>query len=162
MVMLGTALCLVLVQGPGPDIVRIDWSAAAGADTAIAGVRRDYVTAINARDRMADAFYTRDAVASLASGAIVSGAPAVTAQLRTALEADGRAVTITLTPMRFVVEGATGSETGTFVETVTGPAGAATTVEGIYVTVYSRAADGQWRIAMEARTTGSSPPLAVW
>jgi ketosteroid isomerase-like protein len=111
------ALLLVLGPPPGDGLMQVDWSAAAGADSAIAGVRRDYVTAINARDRNAEAFYTADAVAALTSGSIVNGAPALAERLRTALDADQPGVTITLTPRRFVIDGATGSESGTFVET---------------------------------------------
>jgi ketosteroid isomerase-like protein len=155
------ALLLVLGPPPGDGLMQVDWSAAAGADSAIAGVRRDYVTAINARDRNAEAFYTADAVAALTSGSIVNGAPALAERLRTALDADQPGVTITLTPRRFVIDGATGSESGTFVETRFDSA-ESRTVEGVYVTIYSLGADGQWRIAMEARTTGSRPPLVKW
>jgi len=162
MSMLCLALCLVLGPRSMDATIRVDWSAAAGTDSPIADVRRDYITAINARDQRADAFYSPDAVAALTSGSIVSGAPELAGRLRTALEHDApSAVTITLTPTRFVVDGATGSEIGTFTETRLEPAGTHT-VEGVYVTIYSRAADGQWRIAMEVRTTGSRPPLAVW
>jgi uncharacterized protein (TIGR02246 family) len=160
MSMLCAALFLVL--GPSPDnVMQVDWSAAAGVESAIADVRRNYVTAINARDARAEAFYAPDAVAALSSGSIVNGAPALAGRLRTALEADLHGVTITLAPRRFVIDGATGSETGTFIETIS-DATERRTVEGVYVTIYSRAADGQWRIAMEVRTTGSRPPLATW
>ena len=155
------ALLLVLGPPPSDGLMQVDWSAAAGADTAIADVRRDYVTAINARDKKAEVFYASDAVAALTSGSIVNGAPAVAERLRTALDAEQSGVSITLTPRRFVIDGATGSETGTFVETRSGD-GQGSTVEGVYVTIYSRGADGQWRIAMEVRTTGSKPPLAIW
>lgn len=161
MSMLCAALCLALGPAPSDNVMHVDWSTAAGVDTAIADVRRDYVTAVNAHDARAEAFYAPDAVAALSSGSIVNGAPALTARLRTALDADLPGVTITLTPQRFVIDGATGSETGTFVETTAAtPPGRA--VEGVYVTIYSRGADGQWRIAMEVRTTGSRTPLAVW
>jgi hypothetical protein len=32
----------------------------------------------------------------------------------------------------------------------------------VYVTIYSRADDGRWRIALEIRTTGRAPALGVW
>jgi ketosteroid isomerase-like protein len=160
MSMLCAALCLALGPAPSDNLMHVDWSTAAGVDTAIADVRRDYVTAINAHDARAEAFYAADAVGALSSGPIVNGAPALTARLRTALDANLQDVTITLTPQRFVIDGATGSETGTFVETTSAAQGR--TVEGVYVTIYSRGADGQWRIAMEVRTTGSRTPLAVW
>lgn len=161
MSMLCAALCLMLGPAPSDNVMHVDWSTAKGGDSAIADVRRDYVTAINARDARAEAFYAPDAVAALSSGSIVNGAPALAERLRTALGSDQRGVTITLTPQRFVIDGATGSETGTFVEMASDPA-QSRTVEGVYVTIYSRGADGQWRIAMEVRTTGSRPPLAVW
>ncbi|NUR56754.1 MAG: nuclear transport factor 2 family protein [Acidobacteria bacterium] len=162
MSMLCLALCLVLGPRSTDATIRVDWSAAAGTDSPIADVRRDYITAINARDRRADAFYASDAVAALTSGSIVTGAPALAGRLRTALEQDtAGGVTITLTPTRFMIDGATGSEIGTFTETRPDLTGSHS-VEGVYVTIYSRGADGQWRIAMEARTTGSRPPLAIW
>jgi len=119
------------------------------------------VTAINARDARADVFYAPDAVAALSSGSIVNGAPALAERLRSALDTEQHGVTITLTPQRFVMVGATGSETGTFVETIS-DATATRKVEGVYVTIYARGSDGQWRIAMEVRSTGSRPPLAIW
>jgi ketosteroid isomerase-like protein len=161
MSMLCAALFLVLGPPTGDHIVHVDWSSAAGGGSAIADVRRNYVTAINARDARADVFYAPDAVAALSSGSIVNGAPALAKRLRSALDTEQHGVTITLTPQRFVMVGATGSETGTFVETL---ADATTTrkVEGVYVTIYARGSDGQWRIAMEVRSTGSRPPLAIW
>jgi ketosteroid isomerase-like protein len=159
MPMICAALLLVLGPGPSDGLMHVDWSSAAGADTPIADVRRAYVTAINARDKKAEAFYAADAVAALTSGSIENGAPALAERLRTALDAEQNGVTITLRPRRFVMDGTTGSETGTFLET---RAAENRTVEGVYVTIYSRGADGQWRIAMEVRTTGSRPPLAVW
>jgi ketosteroid isomerase-like protein len=161
MSMLCAALFLVLGPPPSDNVMHVDWSTAAGVESAIADVRRNYVTAINARDVKAEAFYAPDAVAALSSGSIVNGAPALAERLRTALDADRPGVTITLTPRRFVIDGATGSETGTFIETIS-DAAQSRTVEGVYVTIYSRGADGQWRIAMEVRTTGSRPPLAIW
>ena len=159
MSMLCAALLLVLGPAPSENVIHVDWSAAAGADSAIAGVRRDYVTAINARDAKAEAFYAADAVAVLSSGSIVNGAPALAERVRTALDGQPQGVTITLMPRRFVIDGATGSETGTYLET---DSIQNRTVEGVYVTIYARGADGQWRIAMEVRTTGSRPPLAAW
>jgi uncharacterized protein (TIGR02246 family) len=159
MSMLCAALFLVLGPAPSDNVMNVDWSAAAGVDSAIADVRRNYVTAINARDAKAEAFYAADAVAALSSGPIVSGAPALAERVRTALDREPQGVTITLMPRRFIIDGATGSETGTFVET---DSVQNRTVEGVYVTIYSRSTDGQWRIAMEVRTTGSRPPLAVW
>jgi ketosteroid isomerase-like protein len=159
MSMLCAALFLVLGPVPSDNVIHVDWSAAVGADSAIAGVRRDYVTAVNARDTKAEAFYAADAVAALSSGSIVNGAPALAERVRTALDGTPQGVTITLMPRRFVIDGVTGSETGTFLET---DSIQNRTVEGVYVTIYSRGPDGQWRIAMEVRTTGSRPPLAVW
>jgi uncharacterized protein (TIGR02246 family) len=159
MSMLCAALLFVLGPSPSDNVMQVDWSGAAGVDSAIADVRRNYVTAINARDAKAEAFYAPDAVAALSSGSIVNGAPALAQRVRTALDGEAQGVTIMLMPRRFVIDGATGSETGTFVET---DSIQSRTVEGVYVTIYSRGADGQWRIAMEVRTTGSRPPLAVW
>ncbi len=40
--------------------------------------------------------------------------------------------------------------------------GLATIVTGAYVVIYSRQAEGGWRIAMELRTTGRQTALVDW
>lgn len=163
MTFLHAAFCLTLSTPPiaPTDMIRVDWSAAAGTDAPIAGVRRDYVAGFNARRRVLEEMYTADAVAILADGAHVGDV--ATAASRPVALTDGSAgtVTITLVPRRFVVTGDTGSETGTFVETYA-IGDKSTIVEGMYVTIYAHTAEGQWRIAMDLRTRGGRTPLAIW
>ena len=160
MSLLYAAFCLTLWNAPAStSTIRVDWSAASGVDAPIANVRRDYVTAFNARREAMEAMYTADALAILADGAHVDAAGAAARQTNTAAAVPS--VTVTLVPRKFVVSGETGSEEGTFVETSDMPDRPAT-VEGLYVTIYARGADGRWRIAMEVRTRGGRPPLATW
>lgn len=132
MSLLCAALCLVLnpAQSEGP--IRVDWSAATGVESEVAAARREFVRAVNAGDPAAESFYMADAVG---------------------VTPDRAHATLTLVPRKFDVGKDTASETGTYVETR--PEGAAATVEGLYVTIYSRGADNRWRVAMEVWTTGS-------
>ena len=159
--LLDAAFCLALwTASAPPSLIRVDWSAAAGVDAPIATVRKDYVTVFNVRPDAVGSMYTADAVAILADGEHV-GAPGASTRQSNDAAVPLPSVTVTLTPRRFVVSGDTGSEAGTFVETsLTGDR--STTVEGMYVTIYARTADGQWRIAMEVRTRGGRPPLGSW
>jgi ketosteroid isomerase-like protein len=158
---LGAAICLSLWNASSSaNVIRVDWSAAAGVEAPIAGVRREYVTAFNAHLDTVDAMYTSDAVAIFSDGAHVASAGSTDRQSPLASGA-AAIVSVTLTPRQFIVSGDTGSEAGTFTETsVVGER--STTVEGMYVTIYARGSDGRWRIAMEVRTRGGRPPLAVW
>jgi ketosteroid isomerase-like protein len=59
------------------------------------------------------------------------------------------------------MRGEVGAESGTFVESAaSGDNGAIAT--GAYVTIYTRIADGRWRIAIDVRTTGAHPPAVAW
>jgi uncharacterized protein (TIGR02246 family) len=140
-------------------LVRVDWSHASAAHTDIAALRGRYVEAVNAGDAArASGLYTPDALTVLCDGTMVRGNTAVGNRITE--RAAGHA-TVTLKPRRFSYSGAVASETGTFTESLDTGAGS-TTVEGVYVTIYSRTRDGQWRIALEVRTTGHAPALAVW
>jgi ketosteroid isomerase-like protein len=136
-------------------VINVDWSNAIGADAPIAAVRREYATAFNAHSTGLRQLYTADAVGIFADGTAVSRA------LNRPVDEAFAPVTVTLVPGRFVVQGDTGSEAGIFTETGGGDDPSAR-VEGMYVTIYSRGADGHWRIAMELRTRGGRPPLAHW
>jgi ketosteroid isomerase-like protein len=111
--------------------MRVDWSAATGADSDVAAARRDFVRAVNTGDPGAESFYTPDALG---------------------ISPDRAHVTLTLVPRHFDVGKDTASETGTYTEVRSG--GSAVT-EGLYVAVYTRGADKRWRVAMEVWTTGS-------
>jgi ketosteroid isomerase-like protein len=125
----------------------------------IAALRGQYVEAVNAGDvSRASSLYTTDALTMLCDGTMVRGASVVGSRITE--RAPGH-VTVTLKPRRFSHSGAVASETGTFTETLATPAGT-TAVEGVYVTIYSRMRSGEWRIALEVRTTGHAPALTVW
>ena len=154
------ALLLTLLPAQPPQqLVHVDWSQVAPADPQIAALRGEYAAAVNAGDalRMA-ALYAPDALTVLCDGTLARGAAAVSGRIteRTLAHA-----AVTLIPRRFSSGAIVASETGTFTERMTGPAGD-TSVEGVYVTIYSRLPGGQWRIALEVRTTGHAPALAVW
>jgi ketosteroid isomerase-like protein len=147
------AVWLALWGAPSSaGVLNVDWSNAIGADAPIAAVRREYAAAFNAHSTGLRHLYTSDAVGIFADGTAVSRA------LNRPVDEELAPVTVTLVPGRFVVQGDTGSEAGIFTET----GGASARVEGMYVTIYSRGADGAWRIAMELRTRGGRAPLARW
>lgn len=146
------------IERPESEILRIDWSRAVGEPELVA-LRREYASAVNARDvQRASGLYTKDALAILGDGRVVRGADAIGSRL-SAPNSPGAVVT--LLPQRFSSLSDVASETGTFTESLADWSETAP-VEGVYVTVYSRAADGRWRIALEIRTTGRSRSLAVW
>jgi ketosteroid isomerase-like protein len=150
------AVWLALWGAPSSaGVMTVDWSNAVGADAPIAAVRREYASAFNAHSAGLRDLYTSDAVGIFADGTRVAGA------MNRQLDESLAPVTVTLVPGRFVIDGDTGSEAGIFTETGAGDDPSAR-VEGMYITIYSRGADGQWRIAMELRTRGGKPPLARW
>jgi uncharacterized protein (TIGR02246 family) len=154
------ALLLTLLPATPPEqLVRVDWSQMAPANQEIAALRGEYAAAVNAGDALrAASLYTPDALSVLCDGSLVRGAGAVGGRIseRTPMHA-----AVTLTPRRFSSAATVASETGTFTETLVGRTGP-TSVEGVYVTIYSRDPGGQWRIALEVRTTGHAPALAIW
>lgn len=140
------------------DLVRIDWSRVADRNRDLAAVRTEYVAAVNARDAAsASAVYAPDALALFGDTKVLRGQAALGARLQDALqEFTG---TVTLMPRSFAASGDIGSETGTF---TVGAPGATVLLEGAYVAVYSRGADGRWKIAMEIRTDGHVGAANVW
>ena len=158
-IVLHTALCLAL-QMAGDAAMRVDWSTAVGSDSAIADVRREYVRAVNSGRGLPESFFTNDALAARGAGPFLAGAAALAAPSHAA-SADGSRITLTLVPRRYRINGDKGAETGTFIETVS-DGGQVDSVEGLYVTIYSRTADGRWQIAMEVRATGTRAPIAAW
>ena len=156
------ALVLTLLPASSPqEFVRVDWSHVAPADPEIAALRGEYAAAVNAGDaRRTASLYMPDARTVLCDGTLVRGAVAVAGRITERPQSHAH-VGVTLMPRRFSSSGTVASETGTFTETLVGPTGE-TSVEGVYVTIYSRLPGGQWRIALEVRTTGHAPALAVW
>lgn len=150
------AMWLALWAAPSSaGVIDVDWSRAVGAEAPIAAVRREYAAVFNTHSGTLRSLYTADAVGIFADGTDVARA------ISRPLDEESARVTVTLVPGRFVIEGDTGSESGMFTE-MSEAASQARRVEGMYVTIYSRGADGQWRIAMEVRTRGGRPPLARW
>jgi ketosteroid isomerase-like protein len=140
-------------------LIRLDWSRAVSIDREIEALRGEYAAAVNAGDMgRAAGLYTADALAVMCDGSLVRGASAITGRLADRTDAHA---SVTLMPRRFSVADTLASETGTFTETITGADGP-TSVEGVYVTVYSRRPGQAWRISLEVRTTGHVPALTVW
>ena len=158
-IVLHTALCLAL-QTAGDAAMRVDWSTAVGSDSAIADVRREYVRAVNSGEGLPESFFTADALAAKGPGPFLAGAAALAAPSRAA-SSDGNRITLTLVPRRYTINGDKGAETGTFIETVS-DGEHVDSVEGLYVTIYSRTPEGRWQIAMEVRATGTRAPLTAW
>jgi ketosteroid isomerase-like protein len=153
------ALVLLSLALQPQELIRVDWSKAASIDREIEALRGDYAAAVNAGDvgRAAD-LYTADALAVMCDGSLVRGASAITGRLADRANPHAR---VTLMPRRFSAAETLASETGAFTETIDGPDGRAS-VEGVYVTIYSRKPGQPWRIALEVRTTGHVPALAIW
>ena len=152
-------LLTMLPAEPNAPMLRVDWTHAAPANSAIAALRGEYAEAVNLGDvERASNLYTPDALTVLCDGTVVRGPQAVGARIN---ERAHKHAAVTLMPRRFSYADTVASETGSFIETLESPSGN-TTVEGVYVTIYSRARDGRWRIALEVRTTGRAPALTVW
>jgi ketosteroid isomerase-like protein len=141
------------------ELVRVDWSNAAGTNAELTALRDEYVAAVNANDAArAASLYTADALAILCDGSLVRGGDAIAR--RTADRPDALAA-LRLMPRRFSIAATVASETGTFTQSIVGLDGTAT-VEGVYVTVYVRQPGEPWRMSLEVRTTGRAPALTVW
>jgi ketosteroid isomerase-like protein len=141
------------------DVVRIDWSHVSDRRVDLAAVRGQYVMAVNAADAAgASAVYTTDAVALFGDANVLRGSAAVEGRLQVGVSAS--IGTVTLMPRQFAASHDVGSETGTYTVTMREPGEPG--IEGAYISVYSRGADGRWRIAMEVRTSGSVSPVVVW
>jgi len=132
------------------------------ASAALLAVRTAFVDALNSRDAARlGALYAPDAVVVLSDGRVLRGAGDIAAHFERT-SSSGSAGTLILTPARFDPSGEIRTETGTTVETSRNDGARSTTVTGAYVVVYSRQPDGDWRIAMELRTTGRQTALVDW
>lgn len=154
-------MAIVPAAADAPMVMRVDTSIAQTADDELAAVRADYVEAANARDAARlTALYAPDALVSLPDGMSLTGSGEISSHFKAAFASPARDATVTLTPHRFEMRGDVGAESGTFVESASGASGAIAT--GAYVTIYTRGADGRWRIAIDVRTTGAHPPAVAW
>lgn len=148
------------VGAPGRTAVNVE-AAAAPVDAELTAVREKYVAAVNAGDATALAsLYAPDALVVVADGVVLRGAVEIARYFREAFVARAESASVTLRPGAFSVENGVASETGGFTESRAGKAEPATT--GVYVTIYTRNAAGQWRVAMEIRTRGRDKQMARW
>ena len=132
------------------------------ASAELLAVRAKFVDALNSGDAARlGSLYAPDAIVALSDGRTLRGAGEIGAHFQhtSSSRATG---TLTLTPTRWDSNGEIRSETGTTVETSRDDGTRSTVVTGAYVTIYSRQPDGQWRIAMELRTTGRRAALVDW
>jgi uncharacterized protein (TIGR02246 family) len=132
------------------------------ASAELSAVRAAFVEAFNSRDASRlGAFYAPDAIVVLSDGRMLHGAGEIGAHFERT-SSSRAAGTLTLTPSRFDSSGEIRSETGTTVETPPNDGPRTPVVTGAYVVIYSRQPDGEWRIAMELRTTGRQTALVDW
>ena len=129
----------------------------------IAQARDEYVAAVNAGepDKITP-LYTDDALVIPSEGVVLHGKAEVARYFADALQQSPAAGLVTMTPFAATAAGNLGSETGSFEESRITPTGSRAEVTGLYVIIYSRGADGRWRIAMEVRTSGDSRTVINW
>jgi uncharacterized protein (TIGR02246 family) len=164
---LGAALAVLLAGAIVPAAAwaqttfRVDSRSVGSVDGELAALRAEYAAAANAGDaaRLA-ALYAADAIAVPREGLMLRGPDAIVRYSREALSTASPGATITLTPRHFEAYGSIASETGTFFESRMGEEQPVAT--GAYVAIYTRGADGAWRIALEVRTHGRDKPVVGW
>jgi uncharacterized protein (TIGR02246 family) len=129
----------------------------------IALVRDAYTAAVNAGDGQAvAALYTEDAVLMPSDGVALRGRAEIAEYFSRTFDLRDTTHAVTIECVKAESEDRFASETGRFEETQTTAAGTVTRVPGVYVIVYSREADGTWRVAMEVRTRGGRDALVDW
>jgi uncharacterized protein (TIGR02246 family) len=140
---------------------RVDPKAFEAADSELAALRLEYAAAANAGDaNRLSRLYASDAIALWSDGMLLRGAAEIQRYSSEALSLVPTGASVTLTPKRFEAKGPMASETGTFaeVQSTDGQPGAT----GVYVAIYTRGADGAWRIAMEVRSRGRDKQVVRW
>jgi uncharacterized protein (TIGR02246 family) len=127
----------------------------------LAAVRSEYASALNAGDAgRLGALYSADAIAVPADGIVLRGRDEINRYFSETCEARPAGTNVTLTPQQFSTGERLASETGLFSESSEGdPSSVAT---GVYVTIYERGANGDWRIALEIRTRGRDKQIVRW
>ena len=141
-------------------VMRVEAGAVGGAERELTITRGEYAALLNGRDIAGlSSLYTKDALVVLSDGERLSGAEDVSRHFTKLLQSGVRPASVRLSPQRFEIAGSgeLGAESGTFEEAADGPV-----VSGAYVTIYTRGADGQWRISIDVRTTGGQLPAVVW
>lgn len=131
--------------------------------TEIAQARDQYVAAFNAGEpEKIVPLYTEDALVIPSDGVFLRGKTEVARYFADALQQPTAGGAVTITPLAVTTAGDLGSETGSFEESRTTTTGTRVQVTGVYVIIYTRGADGCWRIAMEVRSSGDSHALVQW
>lgn len=147
-------------QSATPAVVTVDHRAPAIADETLTALRGRYVSAVNAADASALAgLYAPDALVVVADGIVLRGETEIVRYFQDAFAGRADGARVTLRPERFAVENGVASETGGFSESQIAEA---ESVTGVYVTIYTRTAAGEWRIAMEVRTRGRDKQIVRW
>jgi uncharacterized protein (TIGR02246 family) len=163
---------LAALAGPGAHapglqdathgIITLDLRVPDVPNDAVTALRDRYAAAVNAADAQAlGALYAADALVVVADGVVLRGATEVARYYQDAFASRPDGTAVTLSPERFTVENGVASETGTFTESWAADA-AGQPATGVYVTIYTRNAIGEWRIAMEVRTRGRDKQLVRW
>jgi uncharacterized protein (TIGR02246 family) len=156
-------VCAGVSAASAQVVVRTDPVPGPAGASDIVRLRDTYVAAFNAGDAPAlAALYAEDAVLVPGDGVSLRGRAAIAEYLAQTLRATDRAGAVTIFPVTSEVGETIGSETGRFEEARTGVAGARERISGVYVIVYSRRADGAWRVAVEVRTRGGKDALVNW
>ena len=127
----------------------------------LAEIRDQYRAATASRDAAAlTGLFAEDGVLVASDHDVVRGREKIGQYFATAFEQ--ATPEVTLTCISTENRNGFGSETGRFEERMTGPEGTVTRVTGVYVTIYRRDAEGQWRVAIEIRSRGAQQPLGLW
>jgi uncharacterized protein (TIGR02246 family) len=156
-------VCLAAVPVYAQVSARLDIQAVTDALQEPAVIRAAYVAALNAADAESlQRLYASDAVVAFGDGRLVRGAE-LAARLRGAVAAAAPAAParVTIRPLAFSRDGDLATERGVYAVS-SGSAEQPQTVNGLYIVVYTRTTDGNWRIAMEVRSTGAAPSLVAW
>ena len=158
-------MCAILMApaAAAQVVARIVRAADTPTPSEIVQARNQYVAAVNAAepDKIAP-LYAGDALVILSEGVVLRGKTEVARYFADVLHQSTADGAVTITPLAATTAGNLGSETGSFEESRTTSTGTRVQVTGVYVIIYTRGADGRWRIAMEVRTSGDSRALVQW
>ena len=148
-------------EDPTHGIITIDLRVPDVPNDAVTALRDRHAAAVNAADGAAlGRLYAPDALVVISDGLVLRGAAEVARYYQDSFTARPDGAAVTLRPERFTVENGVASETGTFSES--GTTGGDSPATGMYVTIYTQDARGEWRIAMELRTRGRDQQLVRW
>jgi uncharacterized protein (TIGR02246 family) len=112
---------------------------------ALASLRKEWVTAANAKDAAKVAsLYTDDAILMPSNSPMAKGHAAIQAVFKGLMDQGAR--DIVLTPVGGSASGDMAYESGTYTFMMNGPGGAAASDKGKYILVARRGADGKWWI----------------